>query len=116
MNREDEIRLREWWMDQLRAITKKLIDEENRREERARVKAQKALGEYQTEADIQDAYAYGVITEAKRDKLMDLLEKGTFNALEDKDYRMRMDFLQQDWQNQKEILEKLKTADMEVWA
>lgn len=116
MTREEEIRLRTWWMGQLRAITNKLIDAENRREERERVKTQKALGEYQTAADIQDAYAYGVITEAKRDKLMDLLDKGTFNATEDKDYRLRMDFLQEDYQNQKEILEKLKTADMEAWA
>jgi len=116
MTREEEIRLREWWLEQLKGITGKLIAEEERRAERERLKAQKVLGEYRTESDIQDAYAYGVITAAKRDKLMDLLEKGTFNAEEDRDYRLRMDFLQEDWQNQKEILARLKTADMEAWA
>ena len=116
MTREEEIRLREWWLEQLRKITGELIEKENRREEKERLKAQKALGEYRTESDIQDAYAYGVITAAKRDKLMDMLEKGTFNANEDRDYRLRMDFLKEDWQNQKEILAKLKTADMEAWA
>jgi len=114
MTREEEIRLREWWMDQLRAITKKLMDDEERRASREQAKAQKALGEYQTEADIQDAYAYGMITEAKRDKLMDLLENGVYQAKEDRDYRMRLDFLQEDWQNQKEILERLKTESPDL--
>lgn len=116
MTREEEIRLREWWMEQLKAITKKLMDKETRREEYERAKAQKALGEYQTEADIQEAYAYGMISDAKRDRLLDLLEKGATKAQEDKDYRIRMDFLMQDYKNQKEILERLKAADMEAWA
>ena len=114
MTREEEIRLREWWVDQLRAITKKLMDDEERRASREQAKAQKALGEYKTEADIQDAYAYGMITEAKRDKLMDLLEKGIYQAKENRDYKMRLEFLQEDWQNQKEILERLKTTSPDI--
>jgi len=116
MTREEEIRLREWWMEQLKDITKKLMDKENRREESERMKAQKALGEYQTEADIQEAYAYGTISDAKRDRLLDLLEKGTTKAQEDKDYRLRINFLMEDYQNQKEILERLKAEGMEAWA
>lgn len=116
MTREEEIQVRKWWLDQLKEITRKVMDAEDRRVERERVKAQKQLGEYQTENDIQEAYAYGMITDAKRDKLLDLLEKADFNPAEDRMYRLKIDFLQEDFQNQKEIIERLSTEGMEAWA
>lgn len=116
MTKHQEILLRQWWMEQLRAISKKLMDAEARREEAERVKAQKALGEYQTESDIQDAYAYGVITEAKRDKLMDLLEKKDGAPAEDEMYRLKIEFLQEDFQHQKELIGQLTMEGSEYWA
>lgn len=107
MTRHQEILLRQWWMEQLKAISKKLMDAEARREEAERVKAQKTLGDYQTYNDIQDAYAYGTITEAKRDKLLDLLEKKDGEKAEDEMYRLKIDFLQEDFQHQKELLAQL---------
>ncbi len=116
MTRDQEIELRKWWMGQLRAISKKLMDAEARREEAERAKAQKTLGEYQTESDIQDAYAYGVITEAKRDKLMDLLEKKDGAQAEDEMYRLKLDFLMEDFQHQKELIGQLAMEGSESWA
>ena len=116
MTKRQEILLRQWWMEQLRAISKKLMDAEARREEAERVKAQKMLGEYQTESDIQDAYAYGVITKAKRDKLMDLLEKKDGAPAEDEMYRLKIEFLQEDFQHQKELIGQLTMEGSEYWA
>lgn len=116
MTRDQEIELRKWWMEQLKAISKKLMDAEARREEAERVKAQKTLGEYQTESDIQDAYAYGVITEAKRDKLMELLEKKDGAQAEDEMYRLKLDFLMEDFQHQKELIGQLTMEGSEYWS
>lgn len=116
MTKHQEILLRQWWMDQLKAISKKLIDAEARREEAERIKAQKQLGDYQTENDIQEAYAYGVITEAKRDKLMDLLEKKDGAQAEDEMYRLKLDFLMEDFQHQKELIGQLTMEGSENWS
>lgn len=116
MTKHQEILLRQWWMDQLKTISKKLMDAEARREEAERVKAQKTLGEFQTYSDIQDAYAFGTISEAKRDKLMDLLEKKDGTVPEDEMYQLKIEFLQEDFQHQKELLEQLAMEESEAWA
>lgn len=116
MTRDQEIMLRKWWMEQLRGITKRLMEAEERRVETERVKAQKALGEYQTENDIQEAYAWGMITDAKRDKLLDLLEKKDGAQPESEMYRLKLDFLQEDYQHQKELMEQLTMEESEAWA
>ncbi len=115
MTRDQEIMLRKWWMEQLRGITKRLMEAEERRVETDRVKAQKQLGDYQTENDIQEAYAYGQITDAKREKLLDLLEKKDGAAAESEMYRLKLDFLQEDYQHQKELLENLTMEESEAW-
>ena len=115
MTRDQEIMLRKWWMEQLRGITKRLMNAEARRIDAERVKAQKQLGEYQTETDIQEAYAWGMITDAKRDKLLDLLEKKDGAQTESEMYRLKLDFLQEDYQHQKELLENLTMEESEAW-
>ena len=107
MTRDQEIQLRKWWMDHLRELTGKLITAQARKEDAERLKAQKQLGDYQTENDIQEAYAYGMITDAKRDKLLDLLEKKDGAPTEDEMFRLKIDFLQEDFQHQKELLAQL---------
>ena len=116
MTRDQEIQLRKWWMDQLRELTGKLITAQARKEDAERLKAQKQLGEFSTYTDIQDAYAYGTISEAKRDKLLDLLEKKDGAPTEDEMFRLKIDFLQEDYRHQKELLEQLTMEGSEFWA
>lgn len=116
MTRDQEIMLRKWWLEQLRGITKKLMDAEARRIEAERVKAQKMLGDFQTEIDVQEAYAFGMITDAKRAKLLDLLEKKDGAAAESEMYHLKIDFLTEDYQHQKELLENLTMEESEVWS
>ena len=70
----DIIALQTWWMSELKAIRQKLITQEEKRQEKAAAKAEKLMGDYQTYADIQDAYGMGMISEKMHDKLLDLLE------------------------------------------
>lgn len=116
MTRDQEIMLRKWWMEQLKGITGKLMNAEARRIEAERVKAQKQLGDFQTENDVQEAYAYGQITDAKREKLLDLLEKKDSTAAESEMYRLKLDFLKEDFQHQKELIERLTMEESEAWA
>lgn len=74
MGCNDIISLQKWWIGELRAITQKVISQEEKRQERAAAKAAKLMGEYQTYADIQDAYGMGMISDKMHDKLLDLLE------------------------------------------
>ena len=74
MPQNDIISLQKWWMQELQAITKRLISQEEKRQEKAAQRAEKLMGEYQTYEDIQDAYGMGVITDRMHDKLLDLLE------------------------------------------
>ena len=101
---KDIVRLQKWWMEQIKALTQKVINEENKRQESVKRKAEKMLGEYRTYNDIQDAYGCGVITARKRDKLMDLLEQVTVE--DDTLYRMKLDLLQECYQVAKRAVEE----------
>jgi len=103
MKKDVEIRLREWWISEIKAMTDKVMKEEAKRQERERKKADKLLGEYQSYADAQDAYGCGVITEKQFDRIVDLLEKR--NPAEDALYNAKIELLQELYQEQKKILD-----------
>ena len=75
MKHIDVMQLQSWWMAQLRDLTDKVNREEEKRQAKVRRGVERQLGEYKTFADVQDAYGCGVISEKKRDRLYDLLEK-----------------------------------------
>ena len=105
----DQIRLQEWWMKEVMDITGRVIKAEEKRQEQARARAMKTLGEYRTEADIQEAYAYGMITSAKRDRLMNMLEK---NCVESSAmYEAKLKLLREEWEVSKQLLEELKAKE-----
>ena len=74
----EKIKLQKWWQEELRALTRKVMAEEEKRQEKARKKAVAMFGDLGIERreDIDDLYAYGTITDRKRDKLIDLWEQG----------------------------------------
>ena len=74
----EKIRLQKWWQEELRVLTRKVMAEEEKRQEKAKKKALSMFGDLAIERreDIDDLYGYGAITEKKRDKLIDLWEQG----------------------------------------
>lgn len=105
---KDIVALQTWWMGELKELTRKVMEQEEKRQARERKQSEKMMGDYRTYADIQDAYGMGVITERKRDKLMDLLEKA--NPEEDRIYRMKLDMLREMYQIAKNAVEERKEA------
>ena len=83
--------------------SKRVIAEEEKRQERVRKAAEKKMGDYQTYADLQDAYGCGVITERQFDRLVALLEqkKPYPGAL----YQAKLELLQELYTEQKKILD-----------
>lgn len=78
MTEAEKIRLQKWWQEELRALTRKVMAKEEKRQEKAKKKALSMFGDLAIERreDIDDLYGYGTITEKKRDKLIDLWEQG----------------------------------------
>lgn len=89
---------------QRKALTAKVMREEEKRQERKRTKAEKALGEYKSYYEIQEAYGCGVITARQFDRLTELLEES--QPEEDELYRAKIELLQEEYQEQKAILDK----------
>jgi hypothetical protein len=78
MTNAEKIRLQKWWQEQLRELTRKVMAQEEKRQQAAKKKAMAMFGDLAIERreDIDDLYGYGAITEKKRDKLIDLWEQG----------------------------------------
>ena len=77
----EKIMLQKWWQEQLRELTRKVMAQEEKRQQAAKKKAMAMFGDLAIERreDIDDLYGYGTITEKKRDKLIDLWEQGEQN-------------------------------------
>ena len=101
MKYTDMMALQSWWMAKLRDMIEKVKKEEEKRQERAKRGVEKQLGEYKTFADVQDAYGCGVISEKKRDRLYDLLEKQ--NIEPDRMYEAKMNLLTELYQTAKRV-------------
>lgn len=93
MTNTEKILLQQWWQGEIRELTRKVMAQEEKRQEKAKKKAASMLGSFDIERreDIDDLYGYGVITESKRDKLINLWEKG---QQPDEFYRHKIDLLQ----------------------
>ena len=106
MTDAQKIKLQRWWMEQLREITRKTMQAEDKRQQKARVKAVKDLADLSIERreDIDDLYGYGVITDRKRDKLLDL-----FDQIENPEelYQAKIDLLQDAYSEAQKILRDL---------
>ena len=101
MKYQDVMMLQSWWMARLRELTEKVNQEEEKRQAKVRRGVERQLGEYKTFADVQDAYGCGVISEKKRDRLYDLLEKQ--NVEPDWLYEAKINLLTELYQTAKRI-------------
>lgn len=104
-DKDTDLLMREWWVEEIQSITRRVMAEEEKRQARERRKSEKLMGEYEgwTYSDLQEAYGCGLITENKFSKLVRLLE-GTApqpNAL----YTAKLELLQELYSEQKKILD-----------
>ena len=97
------IRLQTWWMGELKKLTQTVMNTEAKRQEKEKQKAYKELEEYRSEDEILDAYGFGCITERKKDRLIDLWMKREYENTEDPLYRMKLEMLQDFYQQAKQI-------------
>lgn len=104
MKKSDDILLREWWLKELGDLTEKVIREEERRQIREGEKGRRALEGYGDRRDIEDAYAYGMITERKYNLLIRAWEQT--EPKESNLYQMKIELLQELYEEQKTILER----------
>lgn len=76
MTNVEKIRLQKWWHGEIRELTRKEMAKEEKRQEKERKKISAVFGDLAIERrdDIDDLYAYGTISERKRDKLIDMWE------------------------------------------
>ena len=94
MNDKQAIRLQRWWMAQIRTITSKVMKDEQKRLDRIKRKNMAILGDLDIEkkSDIDDLYAYGAITDWKREKLLDMFEQA---ETPDEMYQAKINLLQE---------------------
>ena len=102
----EKIKLHRWWQEQIRDLTRKVMAQEEKRQERIRKKNESMLGDLAIERreDIDDLYGYGAITEKKRDKLIDLWEQG---QQPDELYQAKIDLLGEYYQASTDVIRNL---------
>ena len=90
---KDVIALQTWWKSCLIRIRQNVQSEEEKRQEKAARRADDLLSDYQSPDHIVDAYGFGLITEKKKDKLLDLWEKRETETAPDNLYLMKLDLI-----------------------
>ena len=101
----DIIAVQKWWMGELQTLTEKVLKEEAKRQAKQREQAEKSLGDLRTYNDVQEAYGVGVISEKKRDRLMDQIEKLEQASWPNRQYEMKLDLLRELYATAKKIVE-----------
>ena len=101
-----KIQLQRWWMEQLRVITRKVMENESKRQEKEKKKTAKMIGDLEIEklSDIDDLYGYGVITEKHRERLIDAFEK---SKEPDEMYEAKIELLQEAYTEAQRIMRDL---------
>ena len=105
MGDKEKIQLQKWWMETLRELTRKVMREEEKRQENAKKKCASMLSEYSSVDDINEAYGVGNITEKQRDRLLDLWERA--EASPDKMYEAKINLLQDAYSEAQFVLRDL---------
>ena len=108
MNSKNVIALQTWWMKELKKITEKVIESEFKRQIKEKAKNYDLLADYKSESEILDAYGCGIITERKKDKLIDLWEKREALEGDDPLYELKLTLLSELYQTAKRIIENEK--------
>lgn len=110
---KDNLALQDWWIHEIEALLDKVVKTEEKRTARLKANAEKQMGEdFRTYTDIQDAYGMGIITERKRDRLMDLLEQSKPEP--DRLYPMKLDMLGELLNTARRVIEDLEFREDET--
>ena len=105
MNSKTIVTVQNWWMKELQQLTKKVMLEEEKRQNKVLKKYNDALADYASTDQILDAYGFGCITERKKDKLLDLWEQREQAMYHDEVYQMKLDLLSELYQVSKNIVD-----------
>ena len=110
---KDMVALQEWWIGEVKALTQKVITTEEKRQAKLSAAAAKMMGEgFRTYNDIQDAYGMGIITERKRDRLVELLEQREPEP--DRLFKMKLELLQEVVETAKRVIADQKFGEVEL--
>ena len=104
LNNKETIQLQKWWLGELQKLTQKVMNEEDRRQERAKAKNEDRLADYNSRDEIRDAYGYGFITEKQMEKLMDLRDERENGAQPDSLYQRKIKLLSEFYQLAKQVI------------
>ena len=105
LNKKETIALQKWWLGELQKITQKTMNEEDRRQERAKAKNEDKLADYNSRDEIRDAYGYGFITEKQMDKLLDMWDERENGAQPDSLYQRKITLLSEFYQLAKQVIQ-----------
>ena len=104
LDTKQTIELQTWWLGELKAITERVLKEEEKRQERERKKTFAVLDEFRSTTDILDAYGFGCITEKKKDHLLELWDKRERMEWESPMYIAKRDLLSEFYRMAKDII------------
>ena len=103
MTDRDLIALQSWWMGELSALTQKLMTQEEKRQQKAKANVLKTFKDLSIERreDIDDLYAYGTISDRKREKLIDMWEQSERPVGL---YQAKLNLLQETYHEAKQVM------------
>ena len=104
LSTQELIDLQKWWLGELSQITRKLMEQEEKRQNKSNAKRERALEDFRKREDILDAYGFGCITEKQKDRLMDLWDEREKQSIPDKVYQDRIGLVSEFYELAKDII------------
>jgi len=104
LSKQELIDLQKWWLGELSQITRKLMEQEEKRQNKSNAKRERALEDFRKREDILDAYGFGCITEKQKDRLMDLWDEREKQSIPDKVYQDRIGLVSEFYELAKDII------------
>ena len=111
---KETIQLQTWWLGELKKITQRIMNEEDRRADKAKAKNEDKLADYNSRDEIREAYGYGFITEKQMDKLLDLWDERENGAQPNSLYQRKITMLSEFYQDAKRIIQDAERAEMTI--
>ena len=102
---KEVIELQTWWLGELQKLTQKVMEEEDKRQKKAKAKSNDKLADYNSLDEIRDAYGYGFITEKQMEKLMDMWDERENGMQPDRMYDRKIELLSECYQQAKRVIE-----------
>lgn len=111
LNNKETIELQTWWLGELQKLTQRVMDEEDKRQKKAKAKSEDKLADYSSRDEIRDAYGYGFITEKQMEKLMDMWDERENGMQPGALYERKTQLLSEFYQMAKRVIEDAKRGE-----